>query len=226
MYLLVSLLSTASALACYNYTSAVQKSNVCATRSNETIALSVSPCQDGQYCSVQEMLGYFADHDTEDAYGCQKFTQAVNRTSVPDKCSSRHKDADLKQGSYPKKCTDSSDCLLVNGNSTACECGLNGTAYCHPDFSSSVFELYWEDCSLNNGTVGDSDLAAYMYYLDEVYPYTISPSKYASSLFTELITLKGLADKAKVDNSTDTTDDESDAASTLMIGSLVWMVVS
>lgn len=221
MLLLLSWLSAAAAIQCYNYTSFMIKLNQCAQRTDQTILLSANPCEGDTYCSAEEMLDFYNQYPDAQSYPCQKYTEAQNRTSYNEtqtECGVRDKDTDLEQGSHPKMCESDDDCKQKNGSKTACECGLNGIAYCHPDFSCNVFDDYWDDC--NNGKVGDSDLANYMVYLETIYPLAIDPADAAENLFLELITLKELEVKSGYTPS-DVSQDDSSAAEVLLCSFLL-----
>lgn len=58
----------------------------------------------------------------------------------------RQPNKDLKSGSHPKVCESDADCMLKDGSYSSCVCGFN-KSYCSPDWSSSYFDEWMNNCS-------------------------------------------------------------------------------
>lgn len=95
-------------------------------------------------------------------------------------CGSRGTSSDLAVGTHPKVCTDSSDCTLLSGASLPCECGLDGSAYCVPDESSSFYEAFWSACE-----AGDEAEYKYWNAYQSVYPLNLNPAACLYEAFQE-----------------------------------------
>lgn len=75
---------------------------------------------------------------------------------------------DLAEGSHPKKCEISKDCLLEDGSRTECICGFDGKAYCQPHPFSNEFEGFWKDLKEKGKMTRelyDDWIIAYKYYV-------------------------------------------------------------
>lgn len=105
---------------------------------------------------------------------------------MEDKCRERMNvafDYALAEGVHPKPCSSNSDCRMINGVETACECGTNelGRAYCsvHPS-DPLLLPMYDLAC--------DGDLTVfYAQYLGwQYYPQTIDSIDCAGKVFNVL----------------------------------------
>lgn len=113
-------------------------------------------------CSYSNVTEWALTAKRGDIYYCSTgdLWDEENPTDLSNmECGSRNENKDLKEGSYPKKCTkisgENDSCVLSDGTFNECECGLNGNSYCVPDESSEIYDEYWDECSDNDGKLKD-----------------------------------------------------------------------
>lgn len=177
----VVLFTLARALECIKFNQQPSQVNACATKMGAVISFNSLGCFTGYECSLESML---ANLNTDSVYMCQSVSEPTSLQSAA--CDGRLPDKDLVSGGYTKECTTAADCLLQDGSSAECACGINGKAYCRPDFSSSLFEDYWQSCKFLGGMLEQTDLSKYMRMLYRLYPILSGPVEGASGVFKEL----------------------------------------
>lgn len=151
------------------------------------------------------------------AVGVNATSPEVNATGITTaptfNCTSPVGQKDLQDGSYPKECTSTSDCLLEDGTSNECVCGADGKQYCQPDINSEVFNDFWQLCSDNkmNTTLYD-DWKIYAQY----YVYIESAPSCMDKIFPELKTGTSAQNYAS---------EESSYGMLLGLSGLIWIVL-
>lgn len=157
------LLVTATALDCARFLCRELDTDICArmnTRPGSIAFLNQSPCKVG-FCSGKNIEAWYLENEernstkyTNKLYYCEDIElddYITDELEVP--CPNRSDGKDVLGREWPSNCFNSTDCLMVDGTEGICECGLDGKGYCMPDFSSSLFDSFWNQCSDNGNTV-------------------------------------------------------------------------
>jgi hypothetical protein len=189
-------------LGCVEYQAAALTTSTCALQNSTGIYFNKQGCPTNYECTIEGLNIYFAN-SSRDSYECQVATsQSTDDLVWPNK---QEDNKDLLEGSHPKICANSTECLLQDGNSSDCLCGLNGHAYCQPDFSSSVFQDYWDSQYTIGGLLNQTSLYEYMRLLYKLYPYVSGSAEYAADFFKDLKHFKEVEAEATESNSEDST---------------------
>lgn len=112
-------------------------------------------------------------------------------------CGTRLPLKDFESGHSIVECESEQDCRLVDGSTTACQCGLrsDGRGLCVADLSNSVFDAYWEDCV--DGRLYSSDAVDMWSLHMALWPLQLSDLT-CSDFFSELQELALRQDTYKV----------------------------
>lgn len=176
--------------------------------SKKEILLNEDGCKDGYFCRTDNVEEWYTDvtrqdeplmceeeGDIGDLEGSDNVYDDFDFDEDDIPCATRDTNQNLSSGSHPKRCSDDSDCLMLNGAVTECKCGMNGESYCVPAFDSDAFEEYWEECEEDEGEIN--------YWTDAwwrekraLYVYEQDMPDCAEDLFLEWSILDALKDAA------------------------------
>ena len=165
----------------------------CAKKESGKVHINGYGCTKDKTCLASEFENWYSSSET--VLMCTDEPESSSSSNDVE-CGTRDKNQMLAKANgeyvlHPKRCNSDSDCLLQNGSTSPCKCGLDGYSYCSPQWGSEVFDDYWEYCDAGDGKV---KFEIYEYYRDlhDNYPYFILAPDCARNIIEEL---KGLATK-------------------------------
>lgn len=189
--LLMAVLPLGLALVCPTFTCGDLQQDVCAMKVDErTAVLSNLPCSTGKFCSGQRLYedwlwssatGIGTGYQCLDAASYEHLSTSYKDNYSRWACYGRQPNKDLAVGIHPKDCASDHDCQLLDGTLSSCQCGLRSSAsptgtsgICVPDFSSSVFNNYWNECD-DLGYIDSADVGFYYKVLHDTYAILQNP---------------------------------------------------
>ena len=175
---------------CVELSCAQLEPDQCAKIEDGKLYVNSSPCSDIRECSLEDMLLWYQEmrfsNKKEANYGCVNDLEGLDYLFDHDDiiCGERDPGEDFVDGAAPKKCQDSSDCLLKNGETTKCVCGSDGDLYCQYPNGNSAFDGFWEQCNEQKGKVTARDFVWNTIYVQLYVQYLTAPDC-AMDLFKE-----------------------------------------
>lgn len=158
--------------ACPTFTCASIDKGYCAfLDEDKNVEFATRPCPEGTGCSLLSIVN-FADSSSAK---CTKDITIEAAFDYKARCVERQPNSDLVFGTHPKECSTNNDCQIQNGNFSSCICSFDGASYCQPELSSYLFDFYWEECDMHNGTVTNGKIITLMNLIYSYYVYTIQP---------------------------------------------------
>jgi hypothetical protein len=158
-----------------------QDIGVCAALQNGQVMINPVGCTATTFCQATELLDWY---NNKGSYiYCKEFSSP--NTPATMNCGTRNDFEGLKDGIHPKRCNSISDCELLNGELSACECGMDGFMYCMPQWGSEVFDSYWDWCELQGMNVSYG-WWQYFASMHDYYNYYIAAPDCAMNIFWEL----------------------------------------
>jgi hypothetical protein len=143
----MELLLIIGAYSCTPFECFSMSSNVCARKSNSTIMVNSVPCDSGKACLGSDLLSI--DNNSTEILECmsQADEPVYDWTMIAYECGTRNAHKEFISNKTIVSCLNDTDCLLIDGNYTTCECGTDGKKYCIPSWDSSAFDSYWNECA-------------------------------------------------------------------------------
>ena len=159
----------------------------CAAYNETVVTINAFGCSELS-CTLSSYLNWLSS-GTSEVLKCVStvyITPTVNDTTCPLRPAG---EILVKGDIYPIRCVTNADCLLENGNTTECICGLDGYQYCQPPLGSEVFETLWNECDSDSERSVDGEVWTYYTTLQQLYVYQVSAPSCAQTILDELVLL-------------------------------------
>lgn len=192
--LLLSLLGLCVSQRCRTVSCRDLPTNVCATVvSDAELSLSTPGCQDAYICNAKGLFAWLSRLDTVagSQYGCTLDNTGMTLSklmSMEWPCYERVPNRNFMNNATALACQKDEDCALTDGTVIpgSCACGLRASdslGICQPDFSSDVFQGYWDECDNSDNKIDDPVTGYYWYLLMHYYPLTLFDVPCAKTLY-------------------------------------------
>lgn len=167
--------------------------DVCVVIADMFLVVNDNGCYKDEFCNVTTAYAQWETR-VHDVIYCQEIPDH-DYPSDDFECGDRDLTQRLDAGVHPKRCKTDDDCLMGNGETTECECGLDGFKYCKPGLGSQVFDYLWADCDDNGGDVTEEQWRYWLDYQTDYHFFVMAPDC-ARAIFYELEWLESVPDYA------------------------------
>mmetsp|Transcript_3060 Transcript_3060/g.6330 ORF Transcript_3060/g.6330 Transcript_3060/m.6330 type:complete len:224 (-) Transcript_3060:1574-2245(-) len=167
--------------------------DVCVIVADMFLVINENGCYKDEYCNVTNAYEQWDARNHTVLY-CEDL-EDHDYSSDDFICEERDSTERLETGVHPKRCNSDDDCLMKNGLTTACECGLDGFKYCKPGLGSQVFDYLWADCEERDGEVTEEQWRYWLDFQADYHYYVMAPAC-ARAVFYELEWLMSVPDLA------------------------------